>query len=112
MAGVDELQLLLEELAEAAEQGRGVKLSADMTHLLMSVIEERRGVAPGFVANAATHQFRIVLGDDDGEGPATILGATSDAGVAQAIFAAAAKQNTGRKIRLYDRSVVIEETKY
>jgi hypothetical protein len=111
MSGFDELRFLLEELAEAAEHGQGVELSADMTHLLMSVIEARRGIAPGSVANVATHQFRIVLGDDDGEGAATILGATSDIEVARAIFAAAAKQNTGRKIRLYDRSVVIEETK-
>jgi hypothetical protein len=111
MAGVDELRLLLEDLAEASEQGRGVELSADMTHLLMSVIEARRGIDPGSVANVATHQFRVVLGDDDGEGPATILGVTSDGGVAREIFAAAAKQNSGRKIRLYDRSVVIEETK-
>jgi hypothetical protein len=107
MADVDELRFLLDELAEAAEKGSGAHLSPHMARLLMSVIEAQRGFVDAD-AETASHRFRIVMGDD-GEGPATALGAASDIEVARAILAWAIKRNARRKIRLYDGSAIIEE---
>jgi hypothetical protein len=108
MADVDELRFLLDELAEAAEKGEGAQLSHHMTRVLMSVIEAQRGIV-GADAEAASHRFRIVMGNDDCEGLGRVLGAASNLGVAQAILGMAAKQNARRKIRLYDESVIAEE---
>jgi hypothetical protein len=108
MADVNELRFLLDELAEAAEKGRGAHLSPHMARLLMSVIEAQRGFVDAD-AETASHRFQVVMGDDDGEGSATVLGAASDIEVARAILALAIKRNARRKIRLYDGSAIIEE---
>jgi hypothetical protein len=108
MADVDELRFLLDELAEAAEKGSGAHLSAPMARLLMSVIEAQRDFADAD-AETASHRFQVVMGGDDGEGAATVLGAASDIEVARAILASAIKRNGRRKIRLYDGSAIIEE---
>jgi hypothetical protein len=111
MIDVNELGLLLEELAEAAEQGQGAQLSADMTRLLMSVIEAQRGRFVESAAETGGHRFRTVIGNGDGEEPSIVLGETSEIVIARAIFATAAENNTRRQIRHYVGSIVIDETK-
>jgi hypothetical protein len=111
MIDVDELGLLLQELAEAAEQGQGAELSADMTRLLMLAIEAQRRLLVESATETGGHRFRTVIGNGDGEEPPIVLGETSEIVIARAIFAAAAENNTRRQIRLYDGSIIIDETK-
>jgi hypothetical protein len=111
MIDVDELGLLLEELAEAAEQGQGAQLSADMTRLLMLVIEAQRGLLVESAAETGGHRFRTAIGNGDGEEPSIVHGETSEIVIARAIFATAAENNARWRIRLYDGSIVIDETK-
>jgi hypothetical protein len=97
MIDVDELGYLREVLAEAAEQGQGAQLSADMTRLLMLVIEAQRGLFVDSARETGGHRVRPVMGNDDGEEPSIILGETSEIMSARAIFATAPERNMHRR---------------
>jgi hypothetical protein len=110
MPHFDELQALLDELAEAAEAGRGVELTPNMVHVLMSAIEAQLSIDVGPHANSPEHRFTIVMATVDREGPVIVLGATSLIEVARVILTGAAKQMPDREIRIYDGSVVVERS--
>jgi hypothetical protein len=73
----DELRQLIEELEEAAYSGQTAELSPGLARVLVAVVQAQRGVEAEFDANSAL-RFQIVLGNDDGEGLATVFGAASD----------------------------------
>src|SRR3984957_856649 len=87
------------------------QLSADMTRLLMLVIEAQRGLLVESATETGGHRFRTVIGNGDGEEPSIVHDETSEIVIARAIFATAAENNTRWRIRLYDGSIVIDETK-